>query len=150
MLLGADLEETGNPATGWTAILDRCQLEGSPASVFKIPHHGSKNADQPRVWEEVLTDNPWAVVTPFIRGSQELPTAEDRRRLKGQTSRALLTSKSERQARERDPAVEAVLDMIDTHPVLVDPPMGQIRLRCDANPGSEWACELLGPAHQLN
>lgn len=148
ILLGADLEETGDPKRGWTAILDRCHLAGGSAAVFKIPHHGSANADQPRVWEEMLECNPWALMTPFVRGRHRLPGAEDKRRIQGRTNNAYLTADSERHVRKRSPAVESVLELVDVQPVLMDPPMGQVRLRAEGD-GGAWRSDLFGPAFGL-
>jgi hypothetical protein len=61
ILLGADLQETGDPATGWSAIVGGSTLKDEwvnapeKASFFKIPHHGSENGNPPEVWEEMLT-----------------------------------------------------------------------------------------------
>jgi Metallo-beta-lactamase superfamily len=72
-LLGADLEETTDPQTGWTVIVDSQTRPTKQAGLFKIPHHGSETAHQERVWEEML-DAPVALLTPFRRGRVRLPT----------------------------------------------------------------------------
>jgi len=148
MLLGADLEEAGDAQRGWTAILDRCDLDGAPASVFKIPHHGSANGDQPRVWEETLVDDPWAVMTPFIRGRHRLPTEEDKQRVRDRTGNAYLTADSCRPRRKRGAMVEDGLGLFDAQPVLVDPPMGHVRLRREID-APTWSRELFGSALHL-
>lgn len=83
MLLGADLQETSDPQTGWTAVVD-CPDRPSPrAEIFKVPHHGAGNAHQPRVWEEMLVDvrRPQAVICPCSNGATQLPTAGDLERI---------------------------------------------------------------------
>jgi hypothetical protein len=148
LLLGADLEETSNPNTGWSALLDRCNL-AEAASVLKVPHHGSPTGEQPRVWEEALCEEPWALVAPFVRGRHRLPGDADQERLRGRTDRAFLTASPERRRRKRPPPVERMLSEIDARPVEIDPPMGQVRLRREAQVDDGWAVELFGGAFAL-
>lgn len=83
VLLGSDLDRRG-----WLKILhDRTRRRGT-ASVFKVPHHGSENADDPRVWEELLTPDPVALLTPWQRGGRTLPSSQDVQRILARTSRA--------------------------------------------------------------
>jgi hypothetical protein len=44
LLLGADLEETGEEDTGWSVIVASTERPHGKASIFKIPHHGSETA----------------------------------------------------------------------------------------------------------
>ena len=81
LLLGADLEETPDPQTGWTAVCDCTVRPGGRAEVFKVPHHGSKNGHQERVWDELLVMSPEAVVCPHSLAGNHLPTPEDIQRL---------------------------------------------------------------------
>ncbi len=80
MLLGADLEETTNPNSGWTVILDKSVSRKGKANYFKVPHHGSDNGHVERVWKEILTDDVIATLTPFKGGSTLLPKREDAER----------------------------------------------------------------------
>lgn len=41
ILLGSDLEETGEPGTGWSVIVSSKTRPSGRASLFKLPHHGS-------------------------------------------------------------------------------------------------------------
>jgi len=81
LLLGSDLQETVNPQTGWTAVCDCPVRLPGRADVFKVPHHGSKNGHQPRVWDELLVVSPEAVVCPNSLAGNHLPTPEDIQRL---------------------------------------------------------------------
>ena len=67
-LLGADLEASGDPTVGWQAIINSTARPQSRAHIFKVPHHGSANADDPQVWSTLLTPDPRATLTPFTRG----------------------------------------------------------------------------------
>jgi hypothetical protein len=77
-LLGADLE-TGD--LGWTAVLDRGHPSGPRGSLVKVPHHGSEDADEPRIWDEMLTEEPVNCVTRYTRLTTPLPRGEDIERL---------------------------------------------------------------------
>lgn len=149
-LLGADLEETGNPATGWSALLDRARFSNL-ASIYKVPHHGSPNAEQPRIWEEALEEQPWALLTPFVWGRVRRPDDADQERLRERTDRAYLTAAPERRVRKRSLPVEKTLEEMQARPVFADPPMGQIRLRRQVGEvDDDWRVDLFGPAFQLN
>ena len=92
-LLGADLERTGDPTTGWLAVVNECRVaHGDAADLFKVPHHGSLTGYERRVWDELLTESPHAVLTPFIQGRVALPTEDDRGRICARTSNAYTTS----------------------------------------------------------
>jgi beta-lactamase superfamily II metal-dependent hydrolase len=147
-LLGADLEETINAGTGWPAVLDAFEPDSREASVFKVPHHGSGNGDQPRVWQELLEEEPFAVLTPFVRGAHRLPREVDSRRLLERSSKAFISAPPERRVRGRSPAVEATLAEFGLRPVAVDPEMGQVRLRRKYKE-EDWRIELFGPAMNL-
>jgi len=77
ILLGADLEETEEDETGWTAVIGCREGTERKSEVFKVPHHGSPTAYQPLVWRNLLIDEPEAVICPHQRGSNNLPSDED-------------------------------------------------------------------------
>ncbi|MDP2815252.1 MAG: MBL fold metallo-hydrolase, partial [Rectinemataceae bacterium] len=80
-LLGADLEITNDPTTGWTAALGCQRFPDGKASIFKIPHHGSPNGDSDDVWSELVEPkNPVVALTTFSCGATPRPTKEDIRR----------------------------------------------------------------------
>ena len=76
MLLGGDLEETSDSDLGWTAIVTSTERPTEKAIVFKVPHHGSQNAHHEGVWREMLTADPYSILTPWNRGTK-LPTSDD-------------------------------------------------------------------------
>lgn len=105
ILLGADLEENGDPELGWSAIVNSSERPRVASRIFKIPHHGSKNGHCGSVWNEMLSQNPIAVLTPWNRGSK-LPTDGDISRILNQTSEAFCTSRKKfLDKRERSQAV---------------------------------------------
>jgi len=58
ILLGADLEFTADPLTGWSVILNNSQVTSDRAFFFKIPHHGSSSAHDAAVWSQLLSQWP--------------------------------------------------------------------------------------------
>lgn len=87
VLLGGDLERRG-----WIGIIDEMDRPIPRSSAFKIPHHGSSGADEPRVWEELLEDDAFAVLAPWCRGGRFLPTAADVKRILASTPNAYSTT----------------------------------------------------------
>jgi len=67
MLLGSDLQETANPETGWTAVIESRAWPGR-AELFRVPCHGAANGHQVRVWQELLEDDAHAIVSPYQLG----------------------------------------------------------------------------------
>jgi beta-lactamase superfamily II metal-dependent hydrolase len=65
LLLGADLERTNSYLTGWNAIVASRMRPQQLSTLFKIPHHGSANAQSDDVWRRMLVPSPAAVVTPY-------------------------------------------------------------------------------------
>lgn len=90
LLLGADLEE--EKSNGWSKVLAPSIRPRKLANFFKVPHHGSKNADHPFVWSEMLKKDPIAVITPFSNGRIRLPRPEDLDRIQCRTSHVFLTA----------------------------------------------------------
>jgi beta-lactamase superfamily II metal-dependent hydrolase len=91
ILLGADLEESGDGELGWSAVL---QVEGLPKNtgrIFKIPHHGSENGNCDEVWTDLLIANPLAIITPWNR-NKGLPKRQDVERIQNQTHSGFITS----------------------------------------------------------
>lgn len=89
VLLGADLL-TGPPGCGWEAVL--ATAPANPASLFKVPHHGSETSHHPRVWSEMLSPNPVALVAPFRAGRKRLPAPTDLERISEFTDQIFLTA----------------------------------------------------------
>lgn len=77
-ILGGDLETSTDNKRGWLCILDNCNcISKNKASLYKIPHHGSENAYEKRVWDEMF-DHDLLVgqLSPFINGKVCLPTKD--------------------------------------------------------------------------
>jgi hypothetical protein len=107
ILLGGDLERTGDPRTGWLGIANSEHREAARSSLFKVPHHGSDDAWEDRIWDEMLEDGVVAVLTPWSLGRNYLPKDADRSKICENTDNAHIASpgSSARPAR-RDPTVQ--------------------------------------------
>jgi hypothetical protein len=152
ILLGADLERTADPRTGWSVILSDSAVICGKAGVFKVPHHGSENAHHETVWSVLLLDEPFAVVTPFRKGNKSLPTPTDINRINRLTSRAYATAPvKQRQRRWRNRVVsdyvkDVTRDIRDAYCG-----WGHVRLRTKINGiDGSWQVELFGEAYALS
>jgi beta-lactamase superfamily II metal-dependent hydrolase len=152
LLLGADLEETTDPKTGWSVIVNSPTRPQGRATLFKVPHHGSKNGHSDEVWERMLEPKPIAILTPYNKGNLSLPRAEDVSRIVGLAGQAFSTShlKKPKSATRRENMVDRTLKDNGVLITAAEPPLGQIRLR---NGGlsafCDWKVDLEGPAVAL-
>ncbi len=145
LLLGSDLEETRNPAQGWSAILASSGRPKQPASLFKVPHHGSRTGHLDGVWSSMLTAEPISLLTPFVRGSVKLPTTSDANRICSLTPHAFVSAQPSPKAKRR-PAQVARTIQNAARVLRALPSMGQIIARRN---GDKWATELSGGAVAL-
>ncbi len=148
ILLGSDLE-----GQGWLEILDGRERPNRKASVFKVPHHGSQNAHEDRVWNEMLRDDPVAVLAPWRRGGRNLPTERDVKRILSFTGRAYKTvshnARIRRSARNRRKAVERTIRETGARIWRADQFSGLIRLRKALGSQTDWDVETFGSACPL-
>lgn len=77
VLLGSDLETVPGNSSGWSAVVASLNKPSGRAGIFKIPHHGSITAHHDGVWNQMLSTNSSAILTPFVKGSTKLPTQEN-------------------------------------------------------------------------
>ena len=147
ILLGADLEETKDSGTGWSVIVDSSTKPSGKACVFKVPHHGSRNADQPKVWSEILEEEPFALVTPFVGGGTNLPTRRDTERICGRTPNAYSSANPlERHTRKRYGAVEKTIRETVRKMRTISATTGHVRLRRKIFDKNNWTVELFNGA----
>jgi hypothetical protein len=147
MLLGADLL-TGPSGCGWAGILSEFK-PAKRASLFKIPHHGAPNADDPRVWTQLLVDAPVALLTPYRGGRHPRPSKEDRARICSRTDLAFIAAQAgSPQPSRKTKASRAQLGHLAIN--AQDPWMrvGQVRARSRAGELG-WVIELQPPARGL-
>lgn len=148
-LLGADLEHTNRPGEGWIAVLAAHQ-DPIPAQAFKVPHHGSENADHPDVWPQMLVPNPIAVVTPFSGGRVRLPQPTDLKRLGSRTTNLYCTSEGAGQPPKRDSSVEKIVRRVAKKRRVIDGRPGHLRIRWSAtDPHGAPVVERFDGAYQV-
>jgi len=144
VVLGSDLED--HASFGWTAVVgDQWVRNRKKASAIKIAHHGSKTGDHPLVWTTLLHHAPIGAMTPYNKGSK-LPTDQDITRIKGQTSKAYISSGSSRRAKLGATELKRLSD-IATNIVPVNSGFGCVRLRRSV--GADWTVECFGAAQPL-
>lgn len=151
VLLGADLQVHRHRSLGWLAVVD-----GVPAACphhgFKVPHHGSSNADHDEIWSRLLAPDPWAVTTPFVSGRHRLPSTEDRDRLLARTPHCYLTAPPEpAKYRDANSAVRRTVSEATRMAHFIPGKYGHVRLRkwVGAATDAPWQIELFGDAFKL-
>lgn len=149
ILLGADLEQTPNPATGWNAVIRSPIRPTARSEVFKVPHHGSAGADNDAVWREMLVGEPIACLTPFSRGRSPLPTTKDLRRLRQRTPHVFCARRARGPKPRRKPAaVERTIREVAKRRRSMEGPLGHIRVRGALSDRTPMRVELFGPAFE--
>lgn len=129
-LLGADMENVHGNTEGWNAIIHSQERPSGTASYFKIPHHGSSNADAPGCWTHLLSTNPISVVTAY--SPSRLPKASDINRICNSTNLAYLTSDlANTGIPRRAPAVDKTVRNIALNRRVLAAKMGHVRCRFD-------------------
>jgi hypothetical protein len=147
LLLGADLT-TGPAGCGWQAVLEDFAPDPK-ASLFKVTHHGSIVGDHEAVWRELLIASPAAILTPFRRGTKQLPDSADRARIYSHTSEAHITASPSMPSKSR--AIRREESMIGPLARRVVEPWGrcgQVRARSAIN-DQGWSIEHFPPAQGL-
>ena len=147
VLLGSDMEKPG-----WADILHSTTRPTGKASVFKVPHHGSENADEPGLWQDMLETEPWAMLAPWRRGGRNLPRPRDVQRILSFTSKAYSTTPNRRLNASPAPRDRMVARTIRESGIqLRSVPMSDdaIRLRRPSASQGPWQVELFGSACAL-
>jgi Metallo-beta-lactamase superfamily len=149
VLLGSDLQSDTASDRGWRAILASNTRPQGRAQVFKVPHHGSRNAHHPDVWQLMLEKSPIAVITPFVSGIEPLPKDTDRQRIARLTARAYCTAPSRGwSAPRKGQPVDRVLQQRELW--AIDPKVvGHVRVRRRFHGESDFRIEMFDGAYQL-
>jgi Metallo-beta-lactamase superfamily len=152
LLLGADLEENGRAGLGWQAVIDEFAHTDNSHQGFKIPHHGSVNGHHDPVWSQLLQPQPWAVLTPYLRGKKYLPQNTDIERISSLSPHSYSTaSRSTTNFRHPDTTVQRQLREMSVNLIKENSTQGQVRLRKALNKGSnDWTVEFFGDARELS
>lgn len=148
ILLGSDMENRlKSPAYGWPAIVRSPSRPSHRATIYKVAHHGSEQADDHKVWSQLLTSAPIAVVTPFTRS--RLPTESDRQRLSRRPGRCFLAGNPKSRSSALDRATRTALDLGTTRWRHLDGRYGHVRVRCSRTKGGSPKVERFGATQTL-
>lgn len=144
LLLGSDLIVLNDPDLGWSGIHKDFSSEHK-ALVFKIPHHGSKNAHHEGIWNSLISENVDSIVTSYNKGRNSPPTGIDIERLT-KLSRNLYHIQGSRKKINRDRFVEKVIEENTYNNkgfFLMENQLGQVRLRRKFNDQlNVWKIEI--------
>ena len=144
VLLGSDLARQG-----WRRILASGERPAGRACVFKVPHHGSKDAHERKVWKQMLIPDPFAVVTPWRRGVGRLPRPHDVRRLRSCTTNAYVTAKIHPSKPTRSKTVDRTIRESGIELRRTPASHSSIRLRRPLAAQGRWRIEMFGSACRL-
>ncbi|HEV7349303.1 MBL fold metallo-hydrolase [Telluribacter sp.] len=152
-IFGADLEIGNQENSGWFNILDnlKCIDRETKSIYFKIPHHGSENGYHSRIWEELLSENPVATLTPWNRNNG-LPTDDMLKIYRGLSNNLYITSTKANfgKAKKRARRLEKLIKDFDLVVSEVKNNYGIIRYRLDIVMGeAPFKIELAGAAIHL-
>jgi beta-lactamase superfamily II metal-dependent hydrolase len=152
ILLGSDLEVNADKKKGWYAILDDCQsLDDKKAKIFKIPHHGSENGYDKRIWEELVDINAISGITPFNRG-KGLPTKEMLKIYLSHTVNLYITSYiGKNKPKKRKQRVSKAIENFNRSLRELRYNLGIVKCRInlkEENP--DWQIEVIENAFQVN
>jgi len=150
ILLGSDLEVGMDKNCGWEAIIKSSTKPNERAHIFKIPHHGSENADHPTVWESMLTPNPLTIMTPFDRGKKKLPTDSDIKRILSKKGNSYLTAGNTDRKIKLPNKVDKEMQRFIIKRKIINSNFGHIQLRSAyQTENNDWNIELFGNAYKL-
>lgn len=150
ILLGSDLENTKEEDTGWIGILSSNTCPSEKAKVFKIPHHGSANADNSQIWKGIVDKEPFAVLTPYKNGRVALPKDCDIQRICERTTKSYITASFKEKKLRTEYKTDKLMEGYIRNRRLVHSDFGYVQLRRDiSKSSSEWEVYLFGRASEL-
>lgn len=150
ILLGADLQRTTDPMTGWTVIVNESQAVRGKASVYKVAHHGAESSHDPDIWSKLLFDEPFALLSPYMVGGNYLPGEEDINRLASLTPHGYITARpSRKKYKASDRVVRDMVNAATKDIQTVNIGWGQVRLRRNIENSADYQVELFGDAYEI-
>ncbi|MEX2621692.1 MAG: MBL fold metallo-hydrolase [Egibacteraceae bacterium] len=146
-IFGGDLEARADRSIGWGAVVDSTTRPTGRATLYKVAHHGSPNADAAEIWDKLLAAAPTATLAPFTHGRVVRPDAEDVQRICGRAGALHLTAPAEPPGRvSRPPAVQRLVDEVAVALRRLEPPLGSVRLVPATGTAPYWDAHLTGGA----
>jgi hypothetical protein len=153
ILLGSDLEYSIDPRKGWLCILNNCQsIRSKMASLYKIPHHGSENGYNQRIWSQLVLPTATANLTPWNKGKQ-LPQMDMLEIFLMHTSKLYMTSmnKKNNSPKNRERSLAKTIKRFNSSLNEVKYRHGTVRCRINAlTCDNEWQVDLYGDAVKIS
>ncbi len=150
LLLGSDLQNMNSQKIGWERIVQSSKRPQGSAEAFKVPHHGSANADEESVWKLMLNRNPQTVVTPFCLGKVKIPTYQDVQRLISRTDNGYITAPPVERKARHEKLVKQFLEAATTYSRIINPDFGGVRMKWPHCDTGDCRVDLFGGAQSLN
>lgn len=151
-LLGSDLPVVGSNLTGWRAVCGLSSPSPSLAAVYKVAHHGSKDADSDEIWSALLLTDPHSLIAPWVKGGRILPTENDLKRIRTRSKNVFSTvwPPDPKQKSGRPTAVDAIMKRGTRSRIVTTKRPGHIRVRVpiDGRP-NQISVQLFDGAKQL-
>jgi hypothetical protein len=120
------------------------------ADLYKVAHHGSDGADLDEIWENYLTKEPYAVLTPFNRGNVALPKYRDMKRIREKTKNCFITAlNTQKKAKVHKKEIDKLMNQSLKFRRIVNPEFGFISLRSTFDASDKWLIELSGNATSI-
>lgn len=147
LLFGGDLL-IGPSACGWKAVADSHHPDVK-ASLFKVPHHGSKGAHFEPTWADLVLEDVVSVLTPFRMGARSIPRTADLQRITERSAGTYITAKTQQPAPSRE--VKRTRSKLPNFAQNVrerDAMPGHVQARKSAS--GSWSVALDGPAYLVH
>jgi len=144
ILLGSDLENAANINSGWKKLVSSYRYNNR-LSLVKIPHHGSSDAHNDDLWENILCDKPLSVVTVFNK-SVPLPKNSDIDRLRALSQALFVVGEKTKKDRKLENHAKKVLH--DVKIKSIPTKIGLSRFRRSIG-DDEWTVETFGAVTQI-
>lgn len=149
IILGADLEVLKDINKGWKSVLLSESIKNTSSIIFKVPHHGSSTAYCKRLWHDFLSQNVYAILTPWKLGHRFLPNVANKETILSHTSSAFITSDIPKVSIvKRDLQVTKIVNQLDINLTKIPFEYGHVRMRKEIGI-SGWDIELFGSAINL-
>lgn len=127
VLLGSDLEVSGNDLLGWEAVLKNKRKPTTVAQLFKVPHHGSSNGHHDLVVSSMLIEKPISIITTM--NTHSLPRETDLERIRNFSGEVYHTTEPLVRPPKRERAVEEMLAQVVKRRRVLPNVIGHIQVR---------------------
>lgn len=154
VLLGGDLELSPKNNVGWQGVLSSKVLIGkSLSSIFKVPHHGSENGFDNKIWAKIIkTKSSLLATTPMLKGKNTLlPAANMIVNMCDFSKENYLTSNPYKfKEGKYKPKIQKIINTLGYKNKKIGYELGQIRFRKNFEDDSDIRVEIFGEALKIN